>query len=81
MLGLRSRLARTYLMVADEYPVERAETQRETMELVLGEVPPLSAFRATYICNTHPGIASQNISIPFVYAARNGVSEIATPPP
>ena len=62
--------ARAYLMVAEEYPVERADTQRETMELVLGEVPPLSASRATYICNTHPGIASQNISAHFVNTAR-----------
>ena len=66
----RTRYARTYLMVALEYPVERAEMQRETIELVLGGEPPLSASRATYICNTHPGIASQNISIPLVNTAR-----------
>ena len=56
-------------MVADEYPVDKADMQRETMELVLGEEPPLSASRATYICNTHPGIASQNISTSFVATA------------
>ena len=66
----RTRFARKYLMVALEYPVERAEMQRETMELVLGEVPTLSAFRATYICNTHPGMASQNISMDFVNTVR-----------
>ena len=69
VISLRS-CARTYLMVAEEYPVDRAETQRETMELVLGEVLPLSTFRATYICNTHPGIASQTISMPLVNAKR-----------
>ena len=57
-------------MVAEEYPVDRAEMQRETMELVLRGVPPLSVPRATYICNTHPGIASQNISMPFVATVR-----------
>ena len=57
-------------MVADEYPVEMAEMQRETMELVLGEVPPWSAFRTTYTCSTHPGIASQNISIALMNTAR-----------
>ena len=50
VISLRS-LARTYLMVADEYPVDKADMQRETMELVLGEVPPLSASRTTNICN------------------------------
>ena len=68
-ISSRSR-ARTHLMVAEEYPVDRAEMQRETMELMLGVVPPLNAFRATYICNTHPGIASQNISMPFVTTAQ-----------
>ena len=44
--SLRSS-ARTYLMVADEYPVEMAEMQRETIELVLGGVPSMRAFKTT----------------------------------